>query len=348
MATDTTETGVSDKVKNSMSDRDNTLNDIAENAKSARALEEAGVDMSNPMEVNLAKEKMARGEDPNPNAGLDPETGEKIVEDPEEVPADESQDEKITVKINGVEKTVLKSEVDAEGGVTAYQKSRSADERMRRNAEERRILDEREEKLRQKELDIAQQEEALSNNNNGDQLSKDAGEPSAEAKVLSEKMYSGDEKKTAEAIDTLLERSKASTPTVDTESIVDQAVAQVQWQNDLRSARQSFETEYSEISTNPEYRYYADQATKRIMQDNPDWTPAQILNEAGEQTKIRFRDELRENQDKADTEKRLERKRATDNVSGIDASPAKKPAQKPKTKSEIVADMQAGRSHAQA
>ena len=47
-------------------------------------------------------------------------------------------------------------------------------------------------------------------------------------------------------------------------------------------------------------------------------------------------------------ENRLNNKRTTDNVRGNDAKPVKKAAKKALSRSEIVAGMQASRSHAQA
>lgn len=354
---DTTKKGVSDgnQVKTTDDliseqgalDRDNDVNDIVANSRIARELEAAGVDMTNPMEVDLAKQKLEKGEDPNPNAGkVDPgeeEGGDSnLIVDDDDDPAPEM----VMVKINGVESEVLKSEVDEEGGVVAYQKNRSADEKMRQAADQRKVNETKEKELAERELAISHKEQAsLSNEDISDQSSKDAGQPSAEAVALKDKMYSGDENKTAEAIDTILERSKPSTP-IDTETVVSQAVAQVQWQNELTQAKVEFQSEYKDIESNPEYRAYADQATLRIKAENPKWGPRQIIMEAGEQARLKFRDEIRESTGKAEEEERLNNKRTTDNVHGNNAKSVKQPVQKAKSPSEIVEGMQANRSHA--
>lgn len=352
---DTTKTGVSDGEKEKSAsdyienqdnlDRENDVSDIVASAKRAREMEAAGVDMNNPMEVNLAKEKMDKGEDPNPNAGKAEE--EEIEADPNaNEDADKSEPEMVMVKVNGVERKVPQADVDAEGGVILYQKARSADEKMRQNATDRKTLDTREAAIAQRELAIAGQEQAnLKKENKSGQPSKDAGQPSAEAIALTDKMYSGNQDKATEAIDTILERSKPSTP-VDTETIINQTAARVQWQNDVNSAKQSFATEFKDIDSNPEYRGYADQATKRILAENPNWTPQQVVTEAGEQARLKFRDQLRENVKADEDENRRNNKRTTDNVRGNDAKVQKKPEQKAKTQKQIIADMQKNRSHA--
>lgn len=358
MAKDTTKTGVSDDQETKV-DRDNDINDIVANRKQAREMEEAGVDMNNPMEVTLAKQKIADGKDPDPNAGKsDPdEVGDPDLEaQKNEDELDKTKNERVLVKINGMEKMALKSEVDAEGGVVAYQKNRSADEKMRQAADMRKQNEHDAAILKQKELDLAKQEEALLNKqNNTDQLSdKDASPVSEEAKALRKKMYSGDEDKTDEAIQVLLDAGKqpatqkVDAQPVDTQAIVDEAVARVQWQNDLKSATAMFASEYSDINNNPEYREYADQATLQIKAENPSWTPTQIIREAGEQSRLKFADPLRENDRKVEDENRLNNKRATDNVKSADAKVQKKPEKRAKTQSEIVQDMQKNRSHSPA
>jgi len=338
---DTTQPGVSDDTNKGASDRDDMMSDIAKNAQKTRLMEEAGVDINNPMEVNLALKKMEEGLDPDPNAGkLDPE--KKPDDDPET----------IEVKVNGIKKLVLKSEVDAEGGVANYQKARSADERMRQNAEERRRLDADQQALEKRELAIAQQEEALlSDTNNKPEPSTDASVISDEAIAIKDKMYSGDEVKTQEAVQDILDAANnTATPELNTQEIIDQTTAQVQWGMDLNQAKKDFEADYSDINSNQEYREYANNATKRIMAENPEWTPSQILVEAGEQSRLKFRDEIdltqRENVAQAEEDERLKNKRATDNVRSNDATMQKAPEKKGLTPSEIVKSLQQGRSHA--
>lgn len=344
---DTTELGVSDDTNKGATDRDNAISDIAKNAQKTRVMEEAGVDINNPMEVNLALQKMEDGQDPDPNAGkVDPYSVESLEKDNEKEP------EKILVKINGVEKMALKSEVDEAGGVTAYQKMNSADERMRQNAAERKRIDEDSAALDRRELAIAGQEEALLNKNTESELSTDAPVVSDKAKAIKEKMYSGNEEKTQEGVQDLLDAvaQATATPELNTQEIVDQTAAQVQRGIDLNQATKDFASVYSDIDSNPEYRSYANDVTKAVMAEHPEWTPGQILTEAGEQARLKFSDELgqaeREKEAQREEDARLEHKRATDTVQGTNAQPAKAPAPKALNPSEIVKNLQKGRSHA--
>lgn len=368
---DTTDNGVSEEAKTAEDyakeqgplDRDQDFNDIVQNAKISRQLEAAGVDMKNPMEVNLAMEKLARGEDPNPNAGKpDPEEEAAALAayeggDPDLEGQDELGDkpEMVTVKINGVEKLERKSVVDAEGGIKAYQKLRAAEEKMQEAARKQKDIDERERRLAERELAISQQQGASLKEENTARPSHDAESIAEMAKELTAKMYSGNEEDAQAAIQTILERTQNSSTPLDSDTIVNQAAAMVQWQNELRQAQNNFKTEFKDIYGNPEYRKYADQATLRIKDEHPEWGPQEILKEAGEQARLKFRDQLRESgadpeKDKAraEEEARLAAKRATDNVNRADTRVQSKPEKKPLTPSQIVANMQQNRSHSPA
>jgi len=322
-----------------VSERDSDLNDIAANARKAREKEHSELDI--PGEIKTVLE----GGDPDlegkPKSKAEPDKEKPKPKEPAEV-------EMVLVKVNGVEKRVPKADVDAEGGVVAYQKSRSADEKMRQAAEIRKQNELKERELAQRELAISQQSEASLNKdkNPSAKPSTDAPGISAEAKALKDKMYSGDEDQAAEAIDTILKRTESSsTPKIDTNAVVSQATAQVQLEIERKQAVADFKSEYSEIDSNPEYRKYADQATLLIRAENPNWTPRQIIMEAGEQARLKFADQIREKSAAAEDEQRLNNKRTTDNVKGADAKVQPKPAEKPLTQSQIIAQMQSGRSH---
>lgn len=353
---DTTKTGVSnDKpaddyiADQGALDRDEDVGDIVANAKIARQLEAAGVDMKNPMEVSLAKEKLAKGEDPNPNAGK-PDPGEEDELDPavnEGDDQDAAGPEMVLAKVNGVEKMVLKADVDAEGGIVAYQKARAADEKMRQAAEIRKEYERKERELAERELAFSQQQGASLNKeqNNTGEPSTDVRQLSKEAIALAGKMYSGDETQAAQAIEEILERVNNSTQSLSREQIIEEAAAKVQWQSDLKSAHAMFASEYSDINNVPEYRSYANQATISIRAEHQDWTPSQIIKAAGEQARLKFGDAIRENGKQAGLDDRVARKRATDNVTGNSAKQPQAAPKKAKSQKEIIADMQKNRSH---
>jgi len=348
MSKDTTNNGVSDdndqtsidklNASKPSSEREDSMSEIAANARKAREVEHSEMDITNDIKNAL------EGGGPD----LEDDGGKP---DPDEKPKPVKPDtvEMVLVKINGSERRVPKVDVDEEGGIIAYQKSRSADEKMRQNAAEKKALEERERLIAERELAISTKEQAsLSNENINQKPSKDVSGVSAEARALKDKMYSGNEDVAAEAIQELLDAQRKGSTQVDTQTVINQVTAQVQRENDRLQAVRDFKSEYSEIDSNPEYRKYADQATLRIHADNPDWTPRQVIMEAGEQARLKFADQIREMNAADEDNDRLDRKRATDNVKGADAKVQSKPPQKAKTQSQIIEEMKAGRSHSNA
>lgn len=316
------------------SDRELHLNDIAENAKKARQQEHEELDI--PGEIKKALE-------------ADPDIVEDTeLDEPKDSPKTD-EPEKVLVKVNGIEKLVLKSEVDAEGGVVAYQKVRAGDEKMRQAADALKRAEAREKAAAQKELAIAQREQALLGKPNSDSKpsTPDALSVEAKAKAIAAKLYSGDEAEAEAAIKELLgERAQGTTqPAIDPDSVVDRVTTQVQWELERKQAKADFKSKYAVIENNPEYRKYANEMTTHLMNEHPDWGPQQIIMEAGEIAMYKFREEIGKKTVEAEEENRLNKKRATDNVKSADAKVQPKPAPKAKTPAQIIADMQSARSH---
>lgn len=339
---DTTVTGVSEgeidqlNAGKPQSPREAMLAEIAKNAKKARAMEEEGA-----IDVLGERNRIAAGDD-------EPDAGKKTDDPPPEDPP--VTEEKVLVKINGVERLAPKAEVDAEGGIVAYQKARSADEKFRQAAILSKQNEERERALAQRELAISQKEQALSKEGK-DSVAKpstpDAPRVSEDAKRIKDKMYSGDEEQTAEAIQAILDASKGNATQLDPQKVAAEASVLAAREVERQLAVNEFKTKYKAIEENPEYRKYAGQITLQLFKDHPDWGPRQIIMEAGEQAMLKYGDEIREKAAKTEDDERINRKRATDNVTGADAKVTPKPAPKPKTPSEIVAALQSGRSHQQ-
>jgi hypothetical protein len=58
-----------------------------------------------------------------------------------------------------------------------------------------------------------------------------------------------------------------------------------EYQKSLEEAVRSFEEDYPDIAESPELRTVADNKTVTLTQDNPDWTPAEIIKAAAEYTR---------------------------------------------------------------
>jgi hypothetical protein len=60
---------------------------------------------------------------------------------------------------------------------------------------------------------------------------------------------------------------------------------QLSYQRNLEDAVRSFEEEYPDIAESPELRTVADNKTVTLTQENPDWTPSEIIKAAAEYTR---------------------------------------------------------------
>jgi len=363
MSNDTTKTGVSDdnagttieklNAGKPKLERDEDISSIADNARKAREKEREEMDIPGDIKSKLESNELEDDEinidGPDEKKPDDQKRDEDLAAKKPTEPATEAA-ETVLVKVNGIEKRVLKADVDAEGGITAYQKARAADEKMRQAADIRRQNEERERILAERELAIAQQEQALLNKdeNSSKQPSTDAASISERAQALTEKMYSGDEKIAAQAVQELMDLQKGNTHEYDPDAVSDQISERVHREIDRIQAVADFKSEHKEIDSNPEYRKYADQATIHIAKEHQDWTPRQVIMEAGEQARLKFADQLRENDAADEDEARLNNKRATDNVRGADAKVSGKPKQKALTQSQIIEQIRSGRSHSDA
>ena len=62
-------------------------------------------------------------------------------------------------------------------------------------------------------------------------------------------------------------------------------VHRLQYQRSLEEAVRSFEEDFPDIAESPELRTVADNKTVTLTQENPDWTPAEIIKAAAEYTR---------------------------------------------------------------
>lgn len=86
--------------------------------------------------------------------------------------------------------------------------------------------------------------------------------------------------------------SQASRPAVDENAIVTRAVTAVEQKHrqarvveDTKSGFERFQTEFKDIADDPELFDMADHKSDAISKEHPDWTPSQVMTEAGLQTR---------------------------------------------------------------
>lgn len=227
------------------------------------------------------------------------------ADDEDDGTADYDEPEMVTVKVNGKERQVEKSKVDAEGGVDVYQKRLAAEEILREAAENRKVVNneitrlrEREEAFAERERLFKEKESALSKLDAQTQQNHDLPDKNGDqhqdltdkARAVREAIFSGDEDGADKALLALLETAKThSTGTDDDLSTLSQraaeeAVALMESKSDqanLRSAYQQFQKDYPDIDTSPRLRDMADRETQIIRDEHPDWGYSQIMKEAG-------------------------------------------------------------------
>lgn len=201
----------------------------------------------------------------------------KVEEEPE---PKEPVDEKVEIKVNGVTRSVLKRDVDAKGGVEAYQKVVAADMGLRNLADERKRFEQ--EKL---EFNTAK---ALSEK-------KDKPEVTVNelAKKYRESLFDGDEAGADELLTTI-----AQSRTLDSRAIqnddgvrrvvteqVQQELGRQRYEQDLVRGKDMFSEKFPSLADDPRLFAMVDEETLVVEKEHSDWSPTQIIEEAAVRVK---------------------------------------------------------------
>jgi hypothetical protein len=173
------------------------------------------------------------------------------------------------LKVNGEERVLTSEEYDR-----LAQKVLSGDERLRRAAEQERVLQQREEELNRRSQQASQPPEV-----------SDADVDAAFDGFLGA-VYEGDQDVAKERLKAILQGRQSSTPNMD--ELVNQATTRVAQNLEEKRRQESqvqgwnkFQAEYPDIASTPEYLAAADVIVGRLASDNPDWMPEQVYLEAG-------------------------------------------------------------------
>lgn len=192
-------------------------------------------------------------------------------------------------KVHGVDKLIPMSKVQAQA-----QKLDAAEVSLEQAANMTRDLAQREEWIRTNEASLKARLETP-----GPLPPVDTGVPEeeliGEAKEIVSTLFRGDEDAAATKLATLLKRSQAPAnpvPAIDTTQIVEQAatvavtkMTERDKKKDAVSGLEQFTASYPEIMADPMLYRIADKFTDVIEQENPDWSPTQLMMEAGVRTK---------------------------------------------------------------
>ena len=293
---------------------------------------------------HAAKRREQLGLEEAPDGGSASNTGN-------EQPADEE----ITVKVNGRERQVPKSKVDAAGGIDAYQKNAAASELLNQAAAETRRLREIEQNLLKWEQEITLREKGALTANSGQGADnappKDTGALRALTREYHEAIVDGD----MDRADELLVKMQAapSATAINPDEIVARAVqkareelaeeenrkAAERMESERLEAVANFEDKHKDLATDPELRRLVNAKTAEIYQESPGMGPKAIIDEAIKHV----RSLVTRIKTLTSKEERLDAKRSQTTVHGGSARVAARPAPKPQTRSQYVQELRKSR-----
>lgn len=262
-------------------------------------------------------------------------------------------DEEVTVKVNGRERQVPRSKIDAAGGIEPYQKNAAASEILNQASAEARRVREQTDALAIRERDIAEREKRLSqasaNPAPASELPADAGALKTLARQYHDAMLDGD----LDKADELLLRLNAapSATAINPEEIATRAVQRAREEltaDDRRKAAERFEadrleavaefpTKYKDLASNPDAHGLVDAKTLEVHREHPEWSAKAIIDEAA--TRVRNLIRSVSTPTANSTQEKLEAKRNLTQISGGSARTVPRPAPRPQTKSEYVGDL---------
>ena len=220
------------------------------------------------------------------------EIQEESSEEPEEVQDSpvwhDGDDWKTRIKVDGEE-----VEVSFDSLKTSHQKDKASQKRFEAASAKERALLAREHQINQ-----------YVNSMNQRPPQEDAAEESETADVdgIVEKyhaaLFEDDAAEAARLLKTLSNSGRGNA-TQNVEEVVHRAIQsydqskrvevqkhkQAVYQKSLEDAVRSFEDDYPDIAESPELRTVADNKTVTLTQENPNWTPAEIIKAAAEYTR---------------------------------------------------------------
>lgn len=248
----------------------------------------------------------------------------------------------ISVVVNGKEKLVAKSRIDAAGGVAAYQKLAAASELLNQTTADAR-------RLREQELHFQERERQLLLREQQYQSAKTAepSSPDALKQVASEYHEAILDGNIDRANELLVQIQATRNATVgNKEEVAREAVrlARSELERDgIEAARSRFEAErqeaildfqdrFPDVADDPRLRAMADSETIALLEAHPNWSPKVIITEAAQSV----RKWITERTAISSSDQKLATKRGQDSIRGGSAVAALRPAAPPQTKSNYV------------
>ena len=185
------------------------------------------------------------------------------------------------LKVDGKEKLVPLDAARAQ-----LQKGDAAEVRLQQAAELRKQLTAKEQELTAREAKLKSQPSIPP-------VAADDPSLDAEAQDVVNSLLTDDPAVAAKKLKGVLVKVRqAATPSIDETAIINKAVqatrqtiADDNTKTNLVSGLKKFQTEYSDIAKDPQLERIADGMTTTIAEEHPEWTPEQVMLEAGKKTR---------------------------------------------------------------
>lgn len=166
------------------------------------------------------------------------------------------------------------------------QKHVAADVRLQQIAQQRKELDARAAQLKKTEAELATRRAVPA------QPVEDPALDAEAADIVRSLVTEPEDKAAARLAQTLKKIRQAATPQIDVEAITKQAadvarqtVAEERQHLAYRDGFNTFTKDYKDIASDPELFAIADRKTDAIAAEHPEWSPGEVMLEAGKQTR---------------------------------------------------------------
>ena len=221
------------------------------------------------------------------------------------------------VKVDGEDITVPFDDLKS-----SHQKDKASQKRFEEAAEYGRRIQEREAQLNAYVQNMQRSQKAPQQQPPSKDAAPEQEQPDDSPDLIKkyhEALYEDDADKAAELFKALTNKGRSHPATQNVEEVVQkvlgttfaqqraQSQRQQQWayQKSLEDAVKWFDDEYPDIAKVPELRAIADNRTIDLTQNNPDWTPKQIMKEAAESTRQWAKDILSPSSERVTRKKRI-------------------------------------------
>lgn len=252
----------------------------------------------------------------------------------EELPIQEGeQEEMITIKVNGQEQQVPRSQV-LEHGVRTLQKESAADKRLAEASNLMRQAQSYEQQVRQLEQEILVKQ-AQSTGKAPSRV--DVTDAKERARQVISKMMDGEEDEAADLLAEIVSGRDTATPPIDAQRIATEAAELAGQRIETKSALKQFNAEYPDILADPYLYELTDQETIKVQREHPEWGLSEILQEAGSRVR-QWKGGIGEKETGlSETEQR--KRGAQKPIRAASARAETPPEQAPPTRSDVVANM---------